>query len=106
MARDEAERKRLAAKTNYNKYGQPMECFFFVDAMSEWTTSCTPSMLYNGRKNKDDAGAVFDDRLMAVEMTCGPVDCTIHYHSNELVKHGANYMIEVQRLAFFELQTR
>ena len=74
--------------------GQPKECLFFWDAISNWSTQSPRYVLLAGRTNKSDTG-VFGDRVMAVEIYCLDIDILVLYHSDEFVKGGANYMIEV-----------
>ena len=74
--------------------GQPKECLFFVDAMSNWSTQSPHYTLLAGRTNKSDTG-VFTDRVMAVEIYCLDINIIVFFHSSEFVKGGANYMIEV-----------
>lgn len=81
-------------KTSRDEHGNPTECLFFIDAMSTWAGN-TPKVEYtSGRTNKSDTG-VFQNRVMGVEITCMDIDIFVLYHSDELVKGGANYMIEV-----------
>jgi hypothetical protein len=84
--------------------GQPKECLFFWDAMSNWSTQSPHYTLLGGRTNKSDTG-VFADRVMGCEIYCLDIDIIIFYHSDELVKGGANYMIEVVHYTLFHATT-
>ena len=77
-----------------DEHGQPKECLFYWDAMSNWSTQTPKQTFLGGRTNKSDS-AVFADRIMACEIYCLDIDIIVFYHSNEFVKGGANYMIEV-----------
>lgn len=76
------------------EHGRAMECLFFIDAMSTWAGNTPKAEYLSGRTNKSDTG-VFQNRVMGVEITCLDIDIFVLYHADELVKGGANFMIEV-----------
>lgn len=82
--------------------GNPKEAFFFADAASTWSGNTPKSQFVSGRTSKDSCD-VFENRIMGVEIVCGEIDAFVLFHSGDLVASGANYMIEVQRMAFLEL---
>lgn len=52
---------------------------------------------YGFRTGKQDGAASFENRVFGLEVRCGPIDGEILIHTDELVRGGANFMIEVQR---------
>lgn len=100
LQQQEEARKRVddikhRCKTVRDKNSNPTECLFFIDAMSTWAGNTPKATFLSGRSNKCDTG-VFQNRSMGVEITCGDIDVFVIYHSDELVKGGANFMIEVR----------
>lgn len=77
-----------------------MECLFFIDAMSTWAGNTPKATYLSGRTNKSDTG-VFQNRVMGVEICCGDIDVFVLYHADELVKGGANFMIEVTMMMIY-----
>lgn len=110
LKRQEEARERVdfiknRCKTSRDINGNPTEAFFFADAASTWAGN-TPKCEYcAGRTSKNDS-EVYTDRSMGVEIVCGDIDVFVIFHSGDLVASGANYMIEVQRMAFLELSKR
>lgn len=52
---------------------------------------------YGRRTGKADGAASFENRVFGVEVYCGPVEGEILIHTDDLVRGGANFIIEVQR---------
>jgi hypothetical protein len=52
---------------------------------------------YGRRTGKADGAASFENRVFGVEVYCGPVEGEILIHTDELVRGGANFIVEVQR---------
>jgi hypothetical protein len=61
--------------------------------MTKWAGR-TPK--YRQRLSKKET-SFFENRVFGVEVHCGPVSGTVLFHNNELVRGGANFVIEVQR---------
>jgi len=53
--------------------------------------------LGNRRMNPSESNR-FETRVIGVEVICGPVNTHFIYSTDELHSHGANIMIEIQRL--------
>jgi hypothetical protein len=92
--------KIKAAALDYN--GQPTQCVFFSDAITE-TRGQTPN--WGRSSSKADAGAPqVGNRTIGVEAYCGPVRTIFLYHTDEFsLGHGANIMVEVMRQALKDL---
>jgi hypothetical protein len=74
-------------------YGNPTNAFIFGDGMTKWAGH-TPK--FRQRLSKKET-SFFENRVFGVEVHCGPISGTILIHTNELVRGGANFVIEVQR---------
>ena len=98
-ARKRVEMIKNKCQTSRDENGNPTECLFFIDAMSTWAGNTPKAVYTSGRTNKSDTG-VFQNRVMGVEITCLDIDIFVLYHADELVKGGANFMIEVNLFAF------
>ena len=61
--------------------------------MTKWAGH-TPK--YRQRLSKKET-AFFENRVFGVEIHCGPISGEILIHTNDLVRGGANFVIEVQR---------
>jgi len=73
--------------------------YFEADGFTE-LKGATP--VYNaGRKSKGTV--TVSNRLIAVIVTCGGIDTQFLYSTDELVRGGANCMIEVMRQSFSDL---
>ena len=59
---------------------------------------------YGKRKGKRES-AYFENRVVGFEVYCGPISGEILFHSDELVRGGANFAfaIEAHRLILIEL---
>jgi len=84
--------------------GQPQYAHILADAMSQWRGNTPKIGGGDFRHSKNDATFV-ENRVMAVEIVCGPIDCVRLYHTNNLVNGGANYMITVLKHAIEDLSS-
>ncbi len=85
--------KRIAS-TEWTTPNQPKMALLFGDAMTNHASK-TPK--YGKRHGKAES-AFFQNRVFGFEVYCGPIQGEILIHSDELVRNGANYNIEVHRL--------
>jgi len=74
--------------------GNPILAVIFGDGMTSYAGR-TPK--YGRRTGKADGAVSFENRVFGVEVYCGPVEGEVLFHSDELVRGGANFIIEVQR---------
>jgi hypothetical protein len=81
---------------------QPQVAHLLCDAISSWRGNTPKVGGGQYRHSKGDQNFV-ENRVMAVEMVCGPINCVRLYHSNNLVSSGANYMITVLKQALEDL---
>jgi len=81
---------------------QPQVAHLLCDAISSWRGNTPKVGGGQFRHSKSDQSFV-ENRVMAVEMVCGPINCVRLYHSNNLVSSGANYMITVLKQAIEDL---
>lgn len=81
---------------------QPQVAHLLCDAISSWRGNTPKVGGGQYRHSKSDQNFV-ENRVMAVEMVCGPINCVRLYHSNNLVSSGANYMITVLKQALEDL---
>ena len=70
-----------------------MRSFSVTAGMTKWAGH-TPK--YRQRLSKKET-AFFENRVFGVEIHCGPISGEILIHTNDLVRGGANFVIEVQR---------
>jgi|APCry1669189241_1035207.scaffolds.fasta_scaffold41666_2 hypothetical protein len=56
---------------------------------------------YGRRAGKNDASTSFENRVFGLHVYCGPINGEILIHTDELVRGGANFMVEVQRRGMF-----
>jgi hypothetical protein len=52
---------------------------------------------YGKRVGKSDGATSFSNRVFGLHLYCGPIQGEILIHTDDLVRGGANFMIEVQR---------
>lgn len=88
------EGKKHIARTDYTEDGMPKEAVIFGDGMTKYATK-TPKY---GRKQGKKETAYLENRVFGVEVHCGPISGEILVHTDELVRGGANFTIEVHRL--------
>lgn len=88
------EAKIKIARNSYDEYRNPTNAVIFGDGM---TTYAGRTPKYGLRSGKLDSAASFENRVFGVEVHCGPISGEILIHTDELVRGGANFVIEVQR---------
>lgn len=98
MKQQAGERIALAAKINeaktkFDEDNNPTHGVFFGDGMTVYAGR-TPK--YGIRHGKRDA-AFFENRVFGVEVYCGPVSGEILIHTDDLVRGGSNFIVEVSR---------
>ena len=74
--------------------GVPRKGMFVIDGCSK-TRGNTPK--YSKQTSKGDI--VLENRIIGVEVYCGPVETVLVYITSDMVEGGANIMIEVIRQA-------
>lgn len=79
---------------------QPIEAFFYSDAMTE-SMGSTPKVGKFGNQSKP--GKQIRNRLFTVQIICGALSYHINISVDQLVKGGANLAIEIQRVAMNHL---
>ena len=85
---------KIIASMEWASPNLPKMALFFGDTMTNYASK-TPK--YGSRHGKDES-ALFYNRVLGFEVYCGPIQGEILIHSDELVRNGANYNIEVHRL--------
>ena len=89
------EAKKQAARMEYTAdNSRPKLAVIFGDGMTKFATQ-TPK--YARKRGKKET-AFFENRVFGVEVYCGPIAGEILVHTDELVRGGANFTIEVHRL--------
>jgi hypothetical protein len=83
----------LHATIMMNTGRNPTNAFIFGDGMTKWAVHTSK---YRQRLSKKET-AFFENRVFGVEIHCGPISGEILIHTNDLVRGGANFVIEVQR---------
>ena len=78
---------------------QPSHCLIFGDGMTKYAGR-TPKY---GQSNSKKDMHFYEDRVFGVEVYCGPIVGEILVHTDDLVRGGANFTIEVQRRVLIEL---
>jgi hypothetical protein len=91
--------KKLA-RESCDDAGQPKLACFLGDGMTIY--ACQTPKYSRSRISKGDTH-FFQNRTFGVEVHCYGVSGTILIHSDELIRGGANYIIEVQRICLREL---
>jgi len=84
--------KKRHALSSYEG-GSPTHAVFFGDGMTIFAGK-TPK--YGKRLSKKDTSH-FENRVFGLEVYCGPISGEILFHTDELVRGGANLVIEIQR---------
>lgn len=87
------EAKKRIALCNNDENGNPTLAVIFGDGMTAYAGR-TPK--YGRRAGKNDS-ALFQNRVFGLHVYCGPINGEILIHTDELVRGGANFMVEVQR---------
>ena len=104
LAQQATERKALDDRKKFaceslDAAGMPTHAVFFGDGMTKYASN-TPK--YGKRSGKKDT-AFYENRVFGMEVYCGPVRGEIIINSDELVRGGANFGIEVHRQAMIQL---
>lgn len=103
--RKHQELTRLKAKTDLIS-GQPQSAYILIDGMTVMAGN-TPKVGGGGkfRISKEDTKFI-TNRVIGVEVVCGPIDTVFFYHTDDTVAGGANTMIEVVRQAISDLSVK
>jgi len=101
IAQQSIERKRLEVNKEMalevDDSGQPLQALLFFDGMTELTGN-TPKLGGNRHSKVDH---IIANRVIGVEVYCGPINTVFLYHTDQMVGKGANTMIEVVRQGIF-----
>ena len=81
--------------------GQPIEALLYPDGMTEFKGE-TPKV---GSARQSKVNDTITNRIIGVEVYCGPVKTVFIYNTDQLVRKGANVMIEIMRQATADLST-
>ena len=81
--------------------GQPIEALLYPDGMTEFKGE-TPKV---GSTRQSKVNETITNRIIGVEVYCGPVKTVFIYNTDQLVRKGANVMIEIMRQATADLST-
>ena len=82
-------RKQMALEVDDS--GQPMQALLFFDGMTELTGN-TPKI---GGVRTSKVDHVIANRVIGVEVYCGPINTVFLYNTDQMVGKGANTMVEV-----------
>jgi len=97
IAQQSIERKRLEVNKELalevDDSGQPRQALIFIDGMTELTGN-TPKIGANRHSKVDH---VIANRVIGVQVYCGPINTVFLYNTDQIVGKGANTMIEVVR---------
>lgn len=105
--RDFMEANKCIAKNEKAADGrQPIAAHFLADAMSSNKGNTTKVGGGKFRHAKVDIDTQLENRVMAVEVVCGPLEYTSLFHSHDIIAGGANYMVQVLKLALEELDEK
>ena len=84
-------RKEIALEVD--DVGQPHQALIYIDGMTELTGN-TPKL---GAARRSKVDHVIANRVIGVEVYCGPINTVFLYNTDQMVGKGANTMIEVVR---------
>ena len=97
IAQQSIERKRLEVNKKLalevDDSGQPQQALIFIDGMTELTGN-TPKIGANRHSKVDH---VIANRVIGVQVYCGPINTVFLYNTDQIFGKGANTMIEVVR---------
>lgn len=93
-------RKEIALETDDS--GQPQQALIFIDGMTELTGN-TPKL---GATRRSKVDHVIANRVIGVEVYCGPINTVFLYNTDQMVGKGANTMIEVVRQGEVSLSSK
>jgi hypothetical protein len=97
-ARQALEVKKLRC-LELDECGQPIEALLYPDGMTEFKGE-TPKM---GSTRHTKVNDTITNRIIGVEVYCGPIKTVFIYNTDQLVRKGANIMIEIMRQATADL---
>jgi hypothetical protein len=81
--------------------GQPRYLFLNPDGMESRKTSLPKFYI---KTKLCDKAKLIEQRLMGVDVVCGPLRCTLCFICDNMAFGGQDLMIEIYRLTFFYLQ--
>lgn len=92
--------------TNESGIQQPMKAWLNADGMTIYRGN-TPKIGGYGRFRRGKKDNKFiTNRVVGVEVACGPIDEVFLYHTDNFVAGGANTMVEILRQAIADLAER
>lgn len=92
--------RKIEALQSRDKDGNPLSVYLEIDGYTEFKTK-TP--IQNGcRRSKGDTKRI-GNRVIGAVVACGPIHTRFVYSLNDLIRGGANIMIEVVRQALYDL---
>ena len=94
------QRKQEARKVD--TFGQPGKFLLFGDAITA-SIGETPKLGSTRHSSSEKTAPHIQNRTMAFEVICGPIDTIFLYHLDAFVSAGANLMIELCRQAMLDL---
>lgn len=92
--------RKMDALHSTDKDGNPKALYIEADGFTEFKTR-TP-IQGKGRKSKGDTKKI-GNRVIGVVVACGPVDTRFVYSLNDLIRGGANIMVEVVRQTIYDV---
>jgi hypothetical protein len=81
--------------------GQPKFLFINPDGMEARKTNLPKVYI---KTKHSESGKVIEQRLMGVEVVCGPLHCTLCFICDNMAYGGQDLMIEIYRLTIFYVQ--
>jgi hypothetical protein len=100
--RDNVERCKCEAARVDLSTGQPLKVFIDADGMTESRT-VSPKDKRNTKGAVIEVGSIAN-RVMGVEVICGPINTTFLYYTGDFTSKGSNLMVEVIRQALSDLR--
>jgi hypothetical protein len=103
IAQQAKERQVLEVKKlrclEVDESGQPIEALLYPDGMTEFKGE-TPKI---GSSRHTKVNDTISNRIIGVEVYCGPIRTVFIYNTDQLIRKGANIMIEIMRQATLDL---
>jgi hypothetical protein len=97
LTQQSVERKFLDVRKNnclqLDQHHEPIEALLYPDGMTEMKGN-TPKV---GSLRHSQCSDVINDRIIGVEVYCGPVNSVFIYNTDQMIGKGANIMVEVMR---------
>lgn len=97
--RQNLERQRQLCREK-DELNQPKCALLFCDGMTIYTTQ-TPKI---SKENSKEGVKKIETRIIGIEVTCGDINTTFIYYTDDMVSGGALTMIEIQRQAVKDLE--